>query len=697
MSMQSERLYQAVLRDEMAPISIRLRRTFSDWIEEKGFPRVDAGRPMAEHTAGEARLTIRQRRYCGCYTLEEPYGGGKLRTRVTYTESFEGLTAWAVVTVEQLGESVQAYAPGFVQPYLRTARITDGRTHLVDTTWVLSEDDIDLFVKELIDPQRRVPIVVVSPDGRGLEESRAHADYLAAAIAGTGVVALLADLRTQDRFNRALGGGLEVYGGGIRTYYAPLDPADWRSPSRHLATGGHTARSQGRAALDRIADRVIGHTAQRQLPDDVRRTLSVVYRVLAGKAELSEIAKAALPPPPTVDPRREELRRRLMAMTVRPAPQKEPEPEQVTDGRSMAQPESRPATEATAPPDLTELARAVADTVVTELHGELESAMHLAAEATLGVRESELLCKIRTLDAHLSAVYRLVAELRRPEPADARLAGELEILRAENERLQEEYAEAIATARKHAERIRWLERKLAEAGQPVYGVEGEDVFEPDSLMEMLNTARESLTHVVIGDTDDAAARLDLAHPAQRRTWAAKAWDALCALEDFARARSSGEFAGGFYEWCANGPAGRHAVPTGMLAMRESRTVTSRPKFSEPRTFPVPESVDPSGQVVMEAHIKLRPVGYPAPRIYFYDDSGGATGKIYVGYIGDHLPNTPSTARTSCSWTLVRCSSVRFCRVSWMAWARSLLCSTACCTTSAARLPKSSATSIWTGS
>jgi hypothetical protein len=42
---------------------------------------------------------------------------------------------------------------------------------------------------------------------------------------------------------------------------------------------------------------------------------------------------------------------------------------------------------------------------------------------------------------------------------------------------------------------------------------------------------------------------------------------------------------------------------------------------------------------MEAHVKLRSVGYPAPRMYFHDDSGGATGKIWIGYLGDHLPNT----------------------------------------------------------
>ncbi|MCW2876731.1 MAG: hypothetical protein JWQ95_831, partial [Sphaerisporangium sp.] len=88
-----------------------------------------------------------------------------------------------------------------------------------------------------------------------------------------------------------------------------------------------------------------------------------------------------------------------------------------------------------------------------------------------------------------------------------------------------------------------------------------------------------------------------------------------------------------------GAPGRYTVPTRMLVMRESKTVTGRDKFRDPRTFPVPVEVDPSGELLMEPHIKLRAVGYPAPRMHFHDDSGGVTGKVYIGYLGDHLPNT----------------------------------------------------------
>jgi hypothetical protein len=38
-----------------------------------------------------------------------------------------------------------------------------------------------------------------------------------------------------------------------------------------------------------------------------------------------------------------------------------------------------------------------------------------------------------------------------------------------------------------------------------------------------------------------------------------------------------------------------------------------------------------------AHIKIVRRGTPCPRLHFLDDAGGTTGKVYVGYISDHLP------------------------------------------------------------
>ncbi|MBX6169723.1 MAG: hypothetical protein IRY84_19125, partial [Thermobispora bispora] len=302
-----------------------------------------------------------------------------------------------------------------------------------------------------------------------------------------------------------------------------------------------------------------------------------------------------------------------------PEPVAEPEPEQVAVDTGT--PGETPG------PDL---AHRVAEIVVKAVRQELDTALGLAAGSD---SSREVLREVRTLGLHLAGLRDLLV-------APAPPGGTQDDLRVAHELLREEYAEAVAANRKLEERVRWLERALAESGHPVYGVPTpEEPFTPTSLAEALVEARARLTHLVIGPTDASAVRLDHADPVLSRTWAAKAWDALLALDDFARARSSGEFSGGFHDWCADGSGGRRVIPTGMLAMRESSSVTGNAKFSQPRTFPVPAEVHPGGKIVMEAHVKLRAVGYPAPRMYFHDDSGGATGKIYIGYLGDHLPNT----------------------------------------------------------
>ena len=37
-------------------------------------------------------------------------------------------------------------------------------------------------------------------------------------------------------------------------------------------------------------------------------------------------------------------------------------------------------------------------------------------------------------------------------------------------------------------------------------------------------------------------------------------------------------------------------------------------------------------------IKLEKGSDPAPRLHFWDDTGGRTSRIFVGYLGRHLPS-----------------------------------------------------------
>lgn len=76
-------------------------------------------------------------------------------------------------------------------------------------------------------------------------------------------------------------------------------------------------------------------------------------------------------------------------------------------------------------------------------------------------------------------------------------------------------------------------------------------------------------------------------------------------------------------------------------MTESDFVQNTTKLANSRVFDVDERVDASGRITMLAHLKIAEGGGPlAPRVYFHDDTAGATGMVHVGLVGPHslVPN-----------------------------------------------------------
>lgn len=156
--------------------------------------------------------------------------------------------------------------------------------------------------------------------------------------------------------------------------------------------------------------------------------------------------------------------------------------------------------------------------------------------------------------------------------------------------------------------------------------------EAGSLSEALALARDRLSKVVIPagverDVDD------IDNHVNSRSWGDAVWRGLRALHCYAEA----DFDGNFKQWCeVSGHAWGWSASDKKLALRESETVENNRRFTEQRRFPVDEAVDPSGSVVMWSHLKIAQGGGPlAPRVYFYDDTRGPTGKIHIGFVGPH--------------------------------------------------------------
>ncbi|GGR06448.1 PspA/IM30 family protein [Streptomyces aurantiogriseus] len=217
-----------------------------------------------------------------------------------------------------------------------------------------------------------------------------------------------------------------------------------------------------------------------------------------------------------------------------------------------------------------------------------------------------------------------------------------EQLREATDRYEYEIADHDATqaelsALRH--QVAVLQQRLVKAGR------AEDAYTPPveesapmSFAELNERVRDRMKHLVL--TYDKSKAEDLDDDMKSSTWASKVWDALLALDSYGATSASDEgFGGTFRDFCEAAPQGMRTYPLTRVAMVESDSVRNDKRFRQQRMLPVPPEVDTSGRVFMEAHIKIDNKGRIAPRIHFYDDTAGATGKVIVGYIGPHLSNT----------------------------------------------------------
>jgi hypothetical protein len=197
---------------------------------------------------------------------------------------------------------------------------------------------------------------------------------------------------------------------------------------------------------------------------------------------------------------------------------------------------------------------------------------------------------------------------------------------------QQELEQAQAT-------VRALQRRLAEANlfeQAYTPVTEHPEPAATSFSDLLQRLASIDSFVVFTGNEEETLNLE-GHP-QYGAWARVAWQCVLAMGDYAKAKQSGQFAGDFLAWCESPPPGAHALPAGRIARDESASVRNNERFARHRYFPVPETIDPSGCIFMGAHIRIARSGQISPRLYFHDATA-VDGRVYIGYIGPHLPNT----------------------------------------------------------
>jgi len=187
-------------------------------------------------------------------------------------------------------------------------------------------------------------------------------------------------------------------------------------------------------------------------------------------------------------------------------------------------------------------------------------------------------------------------------------------------------------------RVRFLERAFRDQGMFAFGLPDAEELPEDvnHCVEVLEYTRALLDGVRLSPgIDDRAARLD--EDSRAPLFAKRAWLALRAMNDYVLAKAREDFRGDFLRYCTEPPSGYSAIPKNMVALHESGPTLENPAMRAARVFGVPPEVVEDREVLMEAHVKVANGRGLAPRMHFYDDTGGLTGKVYVGYLGAHLP------------------------------------------------------------
>ena len=237
---------------------------------------------------------------------------------------------------------------------------------------------------------------------------------------------------------------------------------------------------------------------------------------------------------------------------------------------------------------------------------------------------------------------------------DGATSTELDEARLERDIAQEqleaeilEHAEVEAELNKALLLVRRLRQLGFESGRSdaVVQAEQDAQAEGDALMtvsEAVERARAELSeHLIL--PEGAERDLDRVDAAPSGlAWGNTTWRGLNALAQYAHDVREGTFAGGFWNWCAR--EGAWPATTKKLAMSESQSVENNARMSSKRCFKVDTAVDQSGEIYMDAHLKISEGGGNlAPRVYFHDDTAGATGRVHVGFVGPHylVPNTKS--------------------------------------------------------
>lgn len=189
-----------------------------------------------------------------------------------------------------------------------------------------------------------------------------------------------------------------------------------------------------------------------------------------------------------------------------------------------------------------------------------------------------------------------------------------------------------------AARLAYLTSELGKAGRGdvIEGPVPQETF--SSWEELFEEAEKQFPLVVIGPVVVSHARKLASHP-QSGAWMNKTWQALRTLSNYAEDREHSGEKDQIFNYVRR-PDGRSLIAATLYRAGESNVTMKNGTWFNARVFEVPTTVSPDGRAFMGEHIVIGGGSHPAPRMHLLDATN-TDGRVYVGYVGEHLPNTLS--------------------------------------------------------
>ena len=548
------------------------------------------------------------------YRLTEPSAmGGWMTTVTVHGDGAEDNWVWVDVSVppsaprptvahESPVKEVEAEGawwigvPHMVREVLSAADACDGQMTLATQPTLVTAGDVDGLISVICDPERRGTALVAAPmPDVPAPRLIGHVERLTRECVGLAGIYVL-DREAAGKLEESFAPSHSVPPGAIRTFLPEADPASAVDARRHRV--------------------LLARTIAEKAPGKLAHLLGRAHRYRA----------LSLPLPSHVTQVDRLLCREEPAAILRAIPEAPPD-----GGPGGPVPAGQVATTAV---------REVAFTgeLLTSLVGEFQSR---AASADTADGPDDMSAQYRELLAEGRGVLRGHREISRRFAALQDMLEEAEDdrdhvrARLEDEQLDHAQTQAeLLNAKLELDRLRGV---LARSGRVDKTRAAMAVAQsPGSFAELLERLDDHvLSRVVFTGDPKYALELDDFDPLG--TWAARTWDMLRVLDGYAAARHRGDFSKGVHAYLVHTPPGQPGYAPGAHSTQESDSTERSPRLRTLRVLPVPREVRPDGAIFMGAHFKIARKGLVSPRMYYYDDAGH-TERIYVGYIGKHLPN-----------------------------------------------------------